>query len=405
MLLVGHIDADCFYASAERVRFRFLRGKPVGVLGNQGACVIAKSYEMKARGVKTGEPIWEARRKCPEGIYVKRDFRWYEVISRAMLAAVRTLSPKVEFYSIDEFFFEAQPVPGQSPQQLAEEIRDHVWKAVGVPVTVGIARTRSLAKLISDSAKPFGALAVLDRDAAFSFLSQRPVTDISGIAARRARRLEPYGIRTALDFALADRKLIREELTIVGEQLWWELRGEPVYPVHTERPAHKMLSRGGSLGEKVIDPDRLVAWLARNSERLVEELEHYALFAGRLEVYLGHPDHRGVAARVDLPQPTNRFDRVMEAGRNCLRRAWDHANPVNRMHLFATRLCRPGFVQQGLFETPEENGALIARVKRAVNAKLGRFAVRSGATLPLYEVYRDSAQSYDICDVRGKVCF
>jgi DNA polymerase V len=405
MLLVGHLDADCYYASAERVRFRFLRNQPVGVLGNQGACVIAKSYEMKARGVKTGEPIWEARRKCPEGIYIKRDFRWYEVISRAMLAAVRTLSPKVEFYSIDEFFFEAQPSPGQSPQRLAEEIRDHVWKAVGVPVTVGIARTRTLAKLISDSAKPFGALAVLDRDAAFSFLSQRSVTDISGIAARRARRLEPHGILTALDFALADRKLIREQLTIVGEQLWWELRGESVLPIQSERPAHKMLSRGGSLGEKVIDPDRLVAWLARNSERLVEELEHYALFAGRLEVYLGHPDRRGVAARVDLPQPTNRFDRLMEAGRNCLRRAWDHAHPVNRMHLFATRLCRPGFVQQGLFETPEENGALIARVKRAVNAKLGRFAVRSGATLPLYEVYRDSAQSYDICDVRGKVCF
>jgi nucleotidyltransferase/DNA polymerase involved in DNA repair len=73
--VIGHLDADCFYVSAERVRDYFLCGKPVGVLGNQGACVIAKSYEMKACGVKTGEPIWEARVKCPEGIYVKRDFR------------------------------------------------------------------------------------------------------------------------------------------------------------------------------------------------------------------------------------------------------------------------------------------------------------------------------------------
>src|SRR6185503_9529852 len=80
---VGHVDADCFYVSAERVRPPFLKGKPVGVLGNQGACVIAKSYEMKAAGVKTGEPIWDAVEKCPEGIYVKRDFRWYEVLSRA----------------------------------------------------------------------------------------------------------------------------------------------------------------------------------------------------------------------------------------------------------------------------------------------------------------------------------
>src|SRR4029450_13767418 len=74
---VGHLDADCFYVSAERGRFAELRGVSVGVLGNQGACVIAKSYEMKSKGVKTGMPIWEALGKCPGGVYVKRDFRWY----------------------------------------------------------------------------------------------------------------------------------------------------------------------------------------------------------------------------------------------------------------------------------------------------------------------------------------
>ena len=90
---IGHLDADCFYVSAERVRDHFLREKPVGVLGNQGACVIAKSYEMKAKGVKTGMPIWDALKICPLGVYVKRDFRWYEVLSRCMLAVVRAFSP------------------------------------------------------------------------------------------------------------------------------------------------------------------------------------------------------------------------------------------------------------------------------------------------------------------------
>src|SRR6516162_9233105 len=103
---VGHLDADCFYVSAERVRDYFLCGKAVGVLGNQGACVIAKSYEMKHAGVKTGMPIWDAIRLCPQGVYVKRDFRWYEILSRRMLDVVRAFSPRVEYYSIDEFFFE-----------------------------------------------------------------------------------------------------------------------------------------------------------------------------------------------------------------------------------------------------------------------------------------------------------
>src|SRR5438270_4855193 len=110
--LVGHLDADCFYVSAERVRYGELAGAPVGVLGNQGACVIAKSYEMKAAGVGTGMPIWEALVRCPAGVYVKRDFRWYEILSRLMLEIVREVSPRVEYYSIDEFFFLASPTRG-----------------------------------------------------------------------------------------------------------------------------------------------------------------------------------------------------------------------------------------------------------------------------------------------------
>src|SRR4051795_3633838 len=125
---VGHLDADCFYVSAERVRDSFLMGKAVGVLGNQGACVIAKSYEMKAAGVKTGEPIWEARVKCPEGAYVKRDFRWYEVLSRAMLELVRDFSARVEYHSIDEFFFLASPLPGRSFEETARVLRDRIME-------------------------------------------------------------------------------------------------------------------------------------------------------------------------------------------------------------------------------------------------------------------------------------
>src|SRR5882724_8390147 len=116
---IGHLDADCFYVSAERVRDEFLLNKPVGVLGNQGACVIAKSYEMKAAGVKTGVPIWDALKLCPDGLYVKRDFRWYEVLSRAILAVMRELSTAVEYYSIDEFFFDATPPRGMDPARYA----------------------------------------------------------------------------------------------------------------------------------------------------------------------------------------------------------------------------------------------------------------------------------------------
>jgi nucleotidyltransferase/DNA polymerase involved in DNA repair len=178
-------------------------------------------------------------------------------------------------------------------------------EAVGVPVTVGIARSKSLAKLVSDTAKPFGALALTDPDAERALLERRPVTDVTGIAARRAARLESLGIRTCLDFALADRKRVRQLLTVVGEELWHELNGAAVRPLYTDRPPHKILSRGSSLGEATADADRIHAWLARNAERLVEELEHHAVAAGRLQVYVGHKGTAGRGAKSTWPsRPT-----------------------------------------------------------------------------------------------------
>ena len=307
--LIGHVDSDCFYVSAERVRYEFLSGVPVGVLGNQGACVIAKSYEMKAAGVKTGEPIWEAIAKCPDGLYVKRDFRWYEVLIRAMLAIVRDVSPKVEYYSIDEFFFVAVPPKGQTPLDYARAIRDQIMEATRVPATVGIARSRTLAKLISDTAKPFGASAVTDQAAERSLLERLPVTEITGIAGRREKKLMPWGIRTCLDLANADRRLVRELLTATGEALWWELNGDPVTPIHPRRPLHKVISRGGSFGEASDRPDVVWAWLVRNVERLIEELHYHEVRTAHISVWLGYRDGRFGEGRASLETPSDRFRR------------------------------------------------------------------------------------------------
>jgi DNA polymerase V len=404
---IGHLDADCFYVSAERVRDEFLREKPVGVLGNQGACVIAKSYEMKAVGVKTGEPIWEALVKCPEGIYVKRDFRWYEVLSRLMLDVARELSPRVEYYSIDEFFFQAVTDGKQTFQELAYAVRDRISERVGVPVTVGIARTRTLAKLISDAAKPSGALAVLDQDAEEKLLADRPVTEITGIAGRRAARLSVWGIKTCLDLARADRRLVRSLLTATGEGLWWELNGDPVQAIHTQRPAHKVLSRGGSFGESTDRPVVLYAWLVRNLERLIEELRFHGVTVGKLTVAVQYKTgHAGVGQR-KLPVPSDRFDLLLDAARPCLRKAWMPGAAASHMHLIAEDLAPRGQYALALFDPPRkrQQAEAVAQLKEQINNRHGRFSLRSAATLHLPAIYHDTANGYDICDIRGKICF
>lgn len=403
---VGHLDADCFYVSAEWVRHPDLVGKPVGVLGNNGACVIAKSYEMKAKGVKTGATIWDAKVLCPDGVYLKRDFYWYEVLSRKMLDIVGAFSPRVEYYSIDEFFFTALPSCHRSTlPSTATAVRDFILESAGLPVTIGVARTRTLAKLFSDTAKPFGVRAVLDRDHERELLARLPVTEISGIAGRRAARLAPFGIRSCLDLADADGRLVKKLLTKTGHELWTELNGYPVTPIRPERPPHKVIARGGSLMGNVTDPTVLWAWAVRHVERLIEELRYHGVRTTALGVEIAWKDGESTGGSASFDVPTDRFDDLLDGARVALRRAYWPGATATHLHVMATRLRRGKGFQLSLFDRPDPRAEALAAVKSAVNERFGRFSLRSGTTLHLPAVYADPANNFDVCDIRGKFCF
>jgi len=398
---IGHIDADCFYVSAERVRLPHLRGLPVGVLGNHGACIIAKSYEMKGAGVTTGMPIWEAVPICPDGIYVKRDFAWYELLSRQMLSLVKAASPMVEYYSIDEMFYHAFR-PALSD---AMALQQRMLVDVGVPTSVGIAPTKILAKLASSSRKPFGAHVIATNDDRLELLSGLPVTKITGIAARSAKTLSGYGITTCDQFASADRRLVRKLLTKRGEDLWWELNGDSVIPVAPIRPRHKFIARGGSLGRATADIDRLRAFVVRNVERLVEALNYYKLGCDQISLDLSFkPAGRGLL-RESLMATSWRFEELVLAALRLFHRLWTGNGMVHYMHIIAGRLRKRSQAQLSLFPRGDEREERIDRLKHEINESVGRFALRSGATLPLRDVYGDAANAYDICDIYGKTCF
>jgi DNA polymerase V len=397
---IGHVDADCFYVSAERARFPQLRGVPVAVLSNQGACVIAKSYEMKAAGVTTGMPIWTAKNVCPDAIYIKRDFRWYEVLSRKMLELVRWFAPHVEYYSIDEMFFDASGIDLYRARRMQRAIA----LQVGVPSSVGIASTKTLAKLASDARKPFGCFVATDREAEVELMAGLPVTEITGIARRSAGKLAAYGITTVDEFASADRRLIRKLLTKTGEDLWYELNGTPVTPIHTKRVPHRRIARGGSMGKATRDPARVTAWLYRNTERLIEALDHHGVVCLQLSLEL--TDRRGLylTKRLRLPAATSDYTAISQTAMSMLHELW-HGEILQYMHLTAEQLTTRDQCQQGLFDQPNQRDRDIAAVKRSINDRIGRFAVRAGSTLALGDFYDDPTCDYDICDIHGKSCF
>jgi len=397
---IGHVDADCFYVSAERVRFPHLRGLPIGVLGNHGACIIAKSYEMKAAGVTTGMPIWEAVPICPDGVYVKRDFTWYETLSRIMLREVKAVSPLVEYYSVDEMFFRVD----EASLSGARRLQQRLLNAVGVPTSVGMAATKTLAKLASDAHKPFGCHVVENEEARRRLLEGLSVKEITGIAHRSAKKLAGYGITTCDQFAAADRRLIRKLLTKRGEDLWWELNGDAVHQIAPQRPRHKFIARGGSLGRATSHEGRLRAFVVRNTERLVEALNFYKLGCDQLLLDLSFKPFGRAVLRESLLATTWQFEELCLTALRLLTRLC-RGRHVHYMHVIAGKLRDRGRAQRSLFEHADARAAAIAQVKHDINESIGRFALRSGATLPLADVYTDPANAYDICDIYGKSCF
>src|SRR5256714_2646847 len=197
-----HADLDSFYASVEQRDDRRLRGRPV-VVG--GGVVLAASYEAKARGVRTAMGGGRARRLCPQAVVVSPRMSAYSEASRAVFDVFRDTAPLVEGLSIDEAFLDVRGMDriAGAPVEIGARLRHRVREEVGLPITVGVARTKFLAKVASGVAKPDGLLMV-PPDREFEFLHPLPVERVWGVGRVTAARLRSFGINTVGELARVD---------------------------------------------------------------------------------------------------------------------------------------------------------------------------------------------------------
>jgi nucleotidyltransferase/DNA polymerase involved in DNA repair len=400
---IAHVDADCFYVSCERIRDASLVGRSVGVLGNQGACVIARSYEMKAKGVTVGMPIQMAKRLCPEGIYIKRDFEWYGIISHQIQDILHHYSNAVEFYSVDESFLDVSHARGDE-QRLALEMQRVILKELRVPVSVGIGATKTLAKLGSDKHKPFGTTIITEKNRE-ALLAETEVREIWGIGHQLEEKLKHEGVFTALEFLHLPRERVSTLLHKPGETLWYELQGLSLNPLHTEPPLRKSLSRGGQLWGVQRDPKIIYGFLMRNLERFVESLWHSALESRHFLLYLVTEKNEFLRAEYTFEDYTDNYQELLRALHTCFKTLYRRGLGYGAVHLASTQLRTPLLAQRNLFTKEDPRAALLKAAKQEVSARFGAFTLRSAATAFVPEVFADSASNYEICDIDGKICF
>jgi DNA polymerase IV len=266
-----HADADSFYASVEQRDDPSLRGRPV-IVG--GGVVLAASYEAKAFGVTTPMGGSRAKRLCPEAVVVRPRMEAYSEASKAMFAVFENTTPLVEGLSIDEAFLDVgglRRISG-TPREIAERLRERVRDEVGIAVTVGVARTKFLAKVASGVAKPDGLL-VVPTDRELDFLHALPVEHLWGVGAVTARKLHARSLRTVADVAHLEESALIEMLgRASGRHLHALAHNRDPRPVEVGRRrrsigTQRALGRRGARSAASLDVD-LIALIDRLSRRL-----------------------------------------------------------------------------------------------------------------------------------------
>lgn len=340
---IAHVDADCFYASCELLRRPDLKGLPLCVLSSQDACIVAKTYDAKAAGIKTGMTAWDARKLLPDAVFLSADFRYYGQISDKLFSILRRYSPVVEEYSIDEAFLDMSGLRSlykKSYEQVADEIRAVVQQEVGITVSVGISVTRTLAKMASEYRKPNGTTIVTGKRIN-EFLQHLKVRDIPGIGGNREALLNKFSMHTAADFANASEREIKRLLGKAGTDLWHELQGTSIYAVATEAQLPKSVSRTASMGQLTQDQTVIHSHLLRHAMRLSKELIEKRLTTRNLIVMLTLKSFEKQLMSALLSHPTADYFLLADAAGKALQEMFDLAQSYRACGLIATEIA-PG---------------------------------------------------------------
>lgn len=258
--MIGLIDCNNFFASCERVFNPALNGRPIVVLSNNDGCVIARSEEVKKLGVKMDVPFYQIKELIKrENIAVfSSNYTLYGDLSRRVMSILAEQVPEIDVYSIDEAFLDLAGINNLS--EFGQRLVRTTARSSGIPVSLGVAPTRTLAKLANSFAKRYPAynrVCIIDSDEKrIKALQKTPVGYIWGIGRRTTKTLEYYGIKTAYDLAQKSRSWVRNKMTVIGERTWLELHGEPC--ITSESVVEKQqICTSRSFGTMVTDFDSL----------------------------------------------------------------------------------------------------------------------------------------------------
>jgi len=381
------VDCNNFYVSCERVFNPKLEHKPVVVLSNNDGCVVARSNEAKAIGIGMGVAAFEIA-----GLLKKHDvtslssnYTLYADMSSRVMETLSTFTPDIEVYSIDEAFLNLCGI-NRPLADYGQQIRQTVKKWTGLPVSIGIAQTKTLAKIANhlakrstqpDSASSPRVDGVLDLTASTNLdeiLAQVPVEKVWGIGIRSTIVLKRAGINTALDLSRADVGWIKNRFGVAGVRTVYELRGERCYQLESNPPTRKSIVVSRMFGVPIESIEQLKEAAASYAARAGEKLREQGLAAGILTVFV--TTSRFIKNRyfnshsAEFESPTNNTTKLIRMALLSVEKLYRKGYQFKKCGVILTGLVPENRVQRCLFDNADrEKNARLMRAVDAINAK------------------------------------
>ncbi|QXZ13054.1 translesion error-prone DNA polymerase V subunit UmuC [Pseudomonas sp. AO-1] len=383
----GLIDCNSFYASCERVFRPDLARVPIVVLSNNDGCVIARSYDAKPY-VKMGEPYFQIKHKLKQHGIVpfSSNYALYGDMSERVMTLIESLVPAVEVYSIDEAFADLTGI--SDLDGLGRKIRSQVLRCTGIPVGVGIAHTKTLAKLANHTAKRLqaqtgGVVNICDPIKRDWVLRNTDVAEVWGVGRRMKAHLDGMGIKTAMDLAKADAWSLRKNFSVVIEKTARELAGTPCLELDEPDPPKQEICCSRMFGKRLkeLAPIReaVATYMMRASEKLRAQRSLCKKIRVSIRTGMFNPDEAKYANGVviDLPYPTDDVRLLTTAAVDALDRVYRAGFSYSKAEVMLLNLCQPGEYTDDLFAISQSTEASrVMAVLDEINGRWGRGTLR-----------------------------
>ncbi len=391
---IAHIDADAFFASVEQGFNPLLRGKPVIVGGteNQRGVVHTASYEARARGVRTGMPLVQAKRICPEAVFLKGNFQHYQAASLVLQEIYLHYTPAVEFTSLDDAYLDLTGTLHLHPQpeQLARDIQQEVERRLHIGVSIGLAGNKVVARIASGLKKPRGIVYV-PPGTERAFLAPLPVDELPGVGRVAKEKLTDLGVFTIGELAALPQTLLVEMFGINGQKLWELANGIDPRKVKP-RILPKQISRETTFEEDTAEGEVVMSTLQYLTERIAAKLRKKGLLGRRLGVKIRYSDFTQHQVTRTLPHPTDNAADIFAALEDLVAHLSLRRLRIRHVGVQVSQLEWRHW-QMHLFDEKQRQELLDAAIDE-IRQKFGFTAILPADTLELRKKYRLEKSGY-----------